>query len=219
MLDIHYELRYPIDKVSDSLKEAHNRLTQKAKQLIENYIRLSMRFVDWSKATMKDICDMVSHVIKELNATFSVFNTNIESTIVSGKYPKREYTLTANNTWDTFDFLSDSSYNRLKFIIQPVAPINISDFFNRRKNFEFIQPDPLMAFPESNPDSLFDDELDLMELGRDIVADKLISTEDAKSEKLENPFKWYMEPHDGERLYGSDPLIHYEFDAPLAPIN
>jgi len=218
MLDIHYELQYPSNKVSDSLKEAHNRLTQQAKQLIENYIRTTMFVVDWHKATMKNICDMATHVVTNLNSMFSIFSTNINSTIVSGAYPRQEYTLTPNNTWDRFNFLDDSSYNMLKFIIRPVIPVNsfVKDFFNNRKKFEFVNPEPLMAFPESKPSSLLDDNPELMECGEDITADRLISTDEPK--EIINPYKMHLRANDGINLYGSKPLIEYEFDAPLAPI-
>ena len=166
---------------------------------------------------MKDICDLVGHVVKELNVTFPIFYTNIDTTIVGGRYPKKEYTLSPNNTWDTFNFLDDSSYNRLKFIIRPVGPTNIKDFFNRRKGFEFVAPDPIMAFPESEPSSLLDDEPDLMDTAKDITADRLISTDEPK--QIVNPYKEYLRANDGINLYGSERLIDYEFDAPLAPIN
>lgn len=220
MLDIHYELRYPSDRVSDSLKEAHNRLTQQSKQLIERYIRLTMPIVNWSKATMKDICEMCGHVTKDLNAMFSIFYTDVDSTIVGGRvgsvYPKQEYTLTPSNTWDTFNLMDDKSYNRIKFIIKPVGPTNIKDFFNRRRGFEFVTPEPLMAFPESEPSTLLDGDLELMECDEDITADKLISTDEPK--EIINPYKKYLRANDGINLYGSKPLIDYEFDAPLAPI-
>jgi hypothetical protein len=220
MLDIHYELQYPSNKVSDSLKEAHNRLTQQAKQLIERYIRFTMAIVDWSKATMKDICEMCGHVAKDLNVMFSIFYTDIDSTIVSGRvdstYPKQEYTLTPSNTWDTFNLLDDKSYNRLKFIIRPVNPTNIKDFFNNRKNFVFVNPEPVMAFPESEPSSLLDDNPELMECDENIIADRLISTDEPK--EIINPYKMQLRVNDGINLYGSKPLIEYEFDAPLAPI-
>lgn len=216
MLDVHYELRYPSDKVSDSLKEAHNGLTQLARKLIEGYIRMSMPSIDWSRASMSDIYGMVSYVIKELNAAYTIFNTNVESTIVSGRCPKKEYTISSNNTWDRFNFLDDSSYNRLKFIIRPVIPTNIKDFFYNSKKFVFVKPEPLMAFPESEPSSLLDDNLELMECDEDITAGNLYPVFGPDTPP---GFGVPESRRDGARLINRAHDIDYEFDAPLAPIN
>ena len=96
-----------------------------------------------------------------------------------------------------------------------VAPY-IKDFFNNRKNFVFVNPEPVMAFPESEPSSLLDDNPELMECDENIIADRLISTDEPK--EIINPYKMQLRVNDGINLYGSKPLIEYEFDAPLAPI-